>query len=149
MGRSEILTTVAEAVAQLGVPATLSDEGEWAVAVPCAVRGEIPVIVGTRERTVRLSAFLMRRADRNHAEVYRRLLSRNLRTWLWRFALDDDGDLFAVADLPAAAVADGLLDEALGALSVLIDESYETTIRAGFDVPPGTRIGPPPGSATT
>jgi hypothetical protein len=108
------------------------------------MRGEVSVIVGVRERSVRLSAFLMRRPDRNAAEVYGRLLNRNLRTWLWRFALDDDGDLFAVADLPGVAMGDDLLDRALGALSVLVDESYETTVRAGFDVPPGTRFGPPP-----
>lgn len=134
----------AAAIADLGVPATASGESEWAVAVPTGIRGDVTVIVGIREHSLRLSAFVMRRADRNHAEVHRRLLNRNLRTWLWRFALDDAGDLFAVADLPGGAVAGELLDRALGALSVLIDEAYEPTVRAAFDVPDGARFGPPP-----
>lgn len=142
--RDDLATRLAGAIAGLGVDAVRSGPDEWAVAVPAEVRGEISVIVSLRESGVRLSAFLMRRPDRNHGEVAGRLLGRNLRTWLWRFALDDHGDLFLVADLPAAAIDDEVLDRALGALSVLVDESYETTVRSAFDVPPGTRFGPPP-----
>ncbi len=141
---SSLAERTAAAIAELGVPTSVSGEDEWAVAVPTEIRGDVTVIVGVRERSLRLSAFLMRRADRNHTEVYRRLLNRNLRTWLWRFALDDAGDLFAVADLPGVSIAGELLDRALGALSVLIDEAYEPTVRAAFDVPEGARFGPPP-----
>lgn len=135
---------LAAVIAGLGVEAVRSGPDEWAVAVPSEIRGEISVIVNLRESGVRLSSFLMRRPDRNHGEVATRLMRRNLRTWLWRFALDDDGDLFLVADLPVGAVDEVTLDRALGAFSVLVDESYETTVRSAFDVPQGTRFGPPP-----
>ena len=38
-----------------------------------------------------------------------------------------------------------MLDGLLGSLSALIDETYESIVRMGFDVPEGTEFRPPPG----
>ena len=143
--RDRLIARTAASIDALGVDHRRSGTAEWTVAVPSQMRGEISVLVGVREHNLRLSAFIMRRAEENHAAVYSGLLARHMRTWLWRFALDDAGDLFAVADVPGAALAEeDFLDRALGALSTLVDESYEAVVRDAFDVPPGTRFGPAP-----
>jgi len=36
------------------------------------------------------------------------------------------------------------LDGLLGSLSALIDETYESLVRTGFEVPEGTEFAPPP-----
>ena len=64
---------------------------------------------------------------------------------MWRFALDDDGDVYALADAPLDGLDADALDGLLGALCALVDESYEGIVRTGFDVPEGTVFGPPPG----
>ena len=65
---------------------------------------------------------------------------------MWRFAIDDDGDVYALADVPLDGLDADALDGLLGALCALVDESYEGIVRMGFDVPEGTVFGPPPGA---
>lgn len=119
------------------------------VPVPTQRRGPVGVHILESERTVSLRAFVMRAPDRNHADVYRRLLRRNLQPAPWRFALDADGDVFAAADTPRLDLDADRLDALLGALSTTVDEVFEGLVRLGFDVPDGTSIGPPPGDDQT
>ena len=92
----------------------------------------------------RLRAFFLRGPDRDHEAVYRRLLRKNLDTRDWRFAIDDDGDLYLLADTPLDGLDVDRLDGLLGSLSTLVDETYESVVRLGFAVPEGTIFGPPP-----
>jgi len=130
---------------QIGAETERLGEREWSVRLPSAKRGALAALVSVRERTVTVRAFVLRGPDRNHEDVYRRLLGKNLSTAHWRFALDDDGDVFLVADAAIAGLdADGL-DGLLGALCAVVDETYESVVRMGFDVPQGTEFRPPPG----
>ena len=122
------------------------NSGTSSIRVPSQKRGAVLVGMEVRERTLAMQAFVVRGPDVRHEEVYRLLLRRNLRTRVWRYAIDDDGDVHALADAPLAGLdADGL-DGLLGSLSTLVDETYEGIVRAGFDVPEGTVFGPPPGA---
>lgn len=114
------------------------------MAVPLTSRGPIAVSVSAGERTVDLRAFLMRGPDRAHEEVYRRLLRRNLLTREWRFALDRDGDVFVLADVPMEGLDADVLDGLLGLLATTIDEVYEPVLRTGFDIPDDVVFAPPP-----
>jgi hypothetical protein len=118
--------------------------GGWVVHVPCAKRGHVAAQITASERTLTLRAFLIRAPDRGHEEVFRRLLRKNFSTRDWRFAVDDAGDVYAVADTPYREGSADVLDGLLGALSVLVDEVYEGLMRTGFDVPDGVVVGPPP-----
>lgn len=129
---------------QVGLEAERRGPREWGVRIPTAMRGAIGVGIEAGERTVTMRAFFLRGPDRGHEEVYRRLLRRHLDTRHWRFALDDVGDLYLVADVPLAGLDPDGLDGLLGALSALVDETYEGVVRAGFDVPEGALLGPPP-----
>ena len=124
------------------------DGGHVGVDVPCDSRGAVRVGIEPRERTLALSAFLMRRPDRNAPEVHARLLALHSTSHVWRFALDRLGDVYVLAVLPRAGLTAAGLEEALSALSLLVDRAWEGLVRTGFDVPDDVSVtGPPPGAA--
>lgn len=137
---------LALALEQLGADAERVGPREWGVRLPSEARGAITAGIGCGERTVVLRAFFLRGPDRDHESVYRLLLRRNLDLRVWRFALDPSGDVHLVADVPVAEVTADRLDELLGQLVVCVDETFERTMRLGFDVPAGVRVtgAPPP-----
>jgi hypothetical protein len=136
---------IAHYLEEIGADAERAGDREWAVRVPSDKRGAVTAGLVVRERSLTVTAFVLRGPDRDHEGVYRRLLHKNLDTRQWRFAIDGDGDIFAVADAPLDGLDAGVLDGLLGALSALVDETYEGIVRMGFDVPEGTVFGPPPG----
>ncbi|MCC6830789.1 MAG: YbjN domain-containing protein [Thermoleophilia bacterium] len=113
------------------------------VALPSQARGGIGVLIRGNERTASLTAFVMRRPDRHAEAVQFRLLRRNLDTPWWRFAVDDHGDVFAVAHADARTLEDDGLDALLGLLVATVDEVYEPLVRTGFDIPDGVSLSPP------
>jgi hypothetical protein len=129
---------------EIGAEAERRGEREWAVRLPSARRGAVTALLTARERTLTAVAFFLRGPDRDHESVYRRLLRKNLDTRGWRFAIDDDGDLYLLADAPLAGLDVDALDGLLGSLSTLVDETFESVVRMGFEVPEGTRFGSPP-----
>jgi len=130
----------------VGADAQRTADREWTVRLPSATRGAITCGLRCGERTLTLHAFFVRAPDRDREAVYRRALRKNLETYHWRFSLDEAGDLFMVAQVPLAGLDVGALGELLGALCVHVDETFEGMVRTGFDVPEGTRFGPPPGA---
>ena len=140
---------IAQHLSELGADVERRGEREWSVQVPCTKRGSIGVLLVARERTLGLRAFVCRGPDRGHEDVYRRLLHKNLAVRDWRFGIDGPGDVYAVADTPLAALDADRIDGLLGALSALVDETFESIVRTGFDVPEGTEFRPPPAPAAT
>jgi hypothetical protein len=132
---------------QIGAEAERRGEREWGVRLPSARRGTVGALLTVRERTLTIRAFVLRGPDRNHEDVYRRLLHKNLTTAQWRFAIDDHGDVYLLCDAPLAGLDADALDGLLGALCSVVDEVYESVVRTGFDVPEGTEFRRPPGDA--
>jgi hypothetical protein len=127
---------------QIGADVERLEERAFAVRVPSERRGAVAALVHADERTLRADAFFMRAPDRDHEAVYRRLLRRNLGPGRWRFAIDDDGDLYLTVRIPLAGLGAAELDELLGELSVTVDESFEGIMRLGFVVPERTDAPP-------
>jgi Putative bacterial sensory transduction regulator len=130
---------------QIGADAERRSEREWGLRLPSTRRGAVGALLVVRERSLTIRAFLMRRPDRAHEDVYRRLLRKNLSTAHWRFAIDDGGDVFLVCDAALAALDAEALDGLLGSLCAVVDETYEGAVRTGFDVPDGVEFRSPPG----
>jgi hypothetical protein len=137
-------TRISRYLEQIGAAVEPRGDREWGVRLPSEKRGAVTALLTARERTLALRAFFLRGPDRGHEAVYRRLLRKNLDTGDWRFAVGDDGDLYLLADTPLAGLDVDGLDGLLGSLSTLVDETYESVVRMGFEVPEGTRFGPPP-----
>ncbi|MEP7160495.1 MAG: YbjN domain-containing protein [Dermatophilaceae bacterium] len=88
------------------------------------------VLVG--ERDLRLTAFVIRKPDENHAQFYRWLLQRNLRTPGLAYALDARGDVFVVGRLPLGAVDSDSLDQLLGVVLESCDGAFNELLALGF-----------------
>jgi hypothetical protein len=136
---------IARYLEEIGAEAERRGDREWGLRLPSTKRGAIGAALSVRERTLTIRAFVLRGPDRAHEEVYRRLLHKNLTTPHWRFAIDADGDVFLVCDASLAALDADALDGLLGSLCSVVDETYESLVRTGFDVPEGTEFRPPPG----
>ncbi len=135
---------------QIGADAERLGDNDWTVRVPSVKREVIAVTLHANERTLSLRAFFMRGPDRAHEAVYRRVLTKNLEMRIWRFAADDAGDLWLVADAETSSLGRDGLDGILGLLSTYVDESFEGVLRMGFAVPHGVQLtGAPPGTRAT
>lgn len=129
---------------QIGAQAERLGPREWSVRVPSATRGEVAVAIHARERTLGMRAFFMRGPDRAHLDVFRRILRKNLDMHAWRFALDDAGDLWLVTEAQISVLGHDGLDGLLGLLSTYMDETFQSVLRAGFDLSEGAGVGLPP-----
>ncbi|HEY6797011.1 MAG TPA: YbjN domain-containing protein [Kineosporiaceae bacterium] len=106
--------------------------GEFVVQLPgeAKLRTTVSLIVG--DRALSASAFVVRRPDENHQELYRWLLARNARLPGIAFALDRLGDVYLVARLPLDAVTAEHVDELLGAILATADASFNDLLALGF-----------------
>jgi Putative bacterial sensory transduction regulator len=109
----------------------LGDAG-WFTVLAGEHKRTIPVALRLTDHDLHVESFFMAAPDENLAEVYAYLLRRNLRTYTFRFALADRGDVMLVGVLPRAAVTVEELDRALGQLLLAADECYDHALRAGF-----------------
>lgn len=135
--------SVPELLVDLGLEIRVEPDGVW-VGVQSERRGTLAVQIVAAERTVTFRTFVMRAPDVGQQDVYRRVLRKNHEAGVWAFSLDTLGDVFLVATRPASTVDADTLDGMLGALSALVDETFEGIVRTGFAIPPDVPLGPPP-----
>jgi hypothetical protein len=98
--------------------------GEHRLSTPCAF------LVGAH--TVSVNAFVARKPDENHAEVYRLLLQRNTRLSGVAFALDRLGDIYLVGRMPTATITADDVDSVLGAIAEASDSIFDRILVTGF-----------------
>lgn len=114
------------------VEAELVREGRWMATLAGHWKRTIPVLFHLDERSLRLRSFFSAAPDEGHQQVYRTLLQRNQRSGWLRFALDDDGNVLLLADVPLVALDDAAVDQLLGAVITLADETFNAVLREGF-----------------
>jgi hypothetical protein len=79
-----------------------------------------------------IEAFVCRKPDENHEELYAFLLKRNAKMFAVSFALDKAGDIYLVGRLPLSAVTPEEMDRLLGAVLQYADETFDTLLEIGF-----------------
>jgi len=109
-----------------------SGDGVWTFSLSGEHKKSLPVVLEQRETTLALQAFFIRRPFEHADEVYRMLLSRNLRRSPVRFAADADGDVYLVGEVPLGALTEDALDEMLGAALATADQLFDPVIALGF-----------------
>jgi hypothetical protein len=107
-------------------------EDRWLTMLAGEWKRTIPVLLDLEERTLKVTSLFAGRPDEGHAEVYRILLQRNQRSGPVHFALDDEGDLIISGAVPLAAVDARAVDELLGTILTLADETFNQVLRTGF-----------------
>jgi hypothetical protein len=109
----------------------VGDDG-WLTVLRGERKRTIPVYLHAGEHTLTIQSFFLRAPDEQVADVYALLLRRNVRTYVLRFALSDDGDVLLVGVLPLHAVTATELDRVLGQLLAVADDVFNPALRAGF-----------------
>ena len=107
-------------------------EGLFMVELPGERKLKTPCRLDVGRHAFAVHAFVSRRVDENHAEVYRWLLERNLKLFGVSFALDHHGDIYLDGRLPLESVTEEQLDRLLGSVLTYSDESFNTILELGF-----------------
>jgi hypothetical protein len=107
-------------------------EDRWMTMLAGDWKRTIPLLLDLEERSLKVTSLLAGVPDEGHAEVYRILLQRNQRPLPVHFALDDEGDLILTGQVPLVALDTRAVDELLGAVLTLSDETFNQVLRAGF-----------------
>ncbi len=125
----EILLTALDAAELQVEPA---GEDRWMTMLAGEWKRTIPLLLDLDERTLKVTSLLAGVPDEGHTEVFRVLLAKNQRPLPVHFALDDAGDLVLVGQIPLAALDERTVDELLGAVLTLSDETFNQVLRRGF-----------------
>jgi len=88
------------------------------------------LIVG--EHALRVEAFVMRRPDENHEQLWAWLLRRNARMYGVSFSIDAAGDVYLTGRVSLKGLDEDELDRLLGAVLTYADESFDTMLEIGF-----------------
>ena len=84
------------------------------------------------EHGLLVEAFVCRKPDENHEELYAFLLRRNARMFAVSFALDKVGDVYLVGRLPLSVVTPDEIDRLLGSVLQYADETFNALLEIGF-----------------
>lgn len=107
-------------------------EDRWLTMLSGEWKRTIPLLLDLEERHLKVVSLLAGVPDEGHAEVYRILLQKNQRPLPVHFALDDEGDLILTGRVPLVALDERGVDELLGAVLALSDETFNQVLRTGF-----------------
>lgn len=123
---------VRECLADLEVEWEETAPGRFVVVLPGdhKLRTTVSLVLGSHRLTV--NAFVVRRPDENAEVVWRWLLRYNARHPGVAFGVDELGDVYAVADLPLAAVTAAEIDLVLGRVLSAADGSFDRLLELGF-----------------
>jgi hypothetical protein len=105
---------------------------EWTISTVGSHGQRISIEMTLREYTLQLMTFHMRKPDESETEVYRLLLRRNLEQPTVKFGLNEDGDIFLRADVPANGITEDVLDRVVGLFYSCADDSFMPVMRLGF-----------------
>ncbi|MEA2645791.1 MAG: hypothetical protein QOE92_874 [Chloroflexota bacterium] len=132
----------------------------WLVTMEGHVRQRVNVAVVLRRDRVSLYSFMVRAPRDNHADFYAVLLKKNMRTFAMKYALDADGDVWLVAEMPRNGFDAAELDRILGVFYQESEAAFEPLVHLGYPgvfpplsaMPraplPAVEPGPPAGDGT-
>ncbi len=130
--RDQARQVLLDGLADADLEVTEVSEDRWMTMLAGEWKRTIPVLFHLEDRSLSFTSLFSGVPDEGHAEVYRILLHRNQRSGPVHFALDDEGDLILTGELPLAALDARMLDEVLGSLLSLDDETFNQVLRTGF-----------------
>jgi hypothetical protein len=130
--REEIGALLVSTLEASGLDVEQVGEHRWMTMLSGEWKRTIPLLLHVDEHSLKLTSLFAGVPDERHEEVYRILLQRNQRPQPVHFALDDEGDLIITGMLPIEAVDGARIDDVLGAVLTLADETFNQVLRTGF-----------------
>ncbi|SNR40377.1 Putative sensory transduction regulator [Haloechinothrix alba] len=116
----------------MGLSYAAHGEGRYFVTLPGTKKLQTNcwLIVGDNAFTI--EAFVCRRPDEAHAEVYSYLLRRNTKLYGVHYAIDPVGDIYLVGRTGLDSVTEPELDKLLGQVLQAADGDFNTLLELGF-----------------
>jgi hypothetical protein len=108
------------------------NDTSWDVLVPSYWRERIALSLNLGEAHLRGDAFFLRAPDENREQAFALLLRRNERSHVWKFAVNEVGDVSLNCELPIAAIGTEELDVLFGSLVSIVDETYVPYMKTAF-----------------
>jgi hypothetical protein len=130
--RSAALAAIEAFLAETGLEAERLDEGRWFLVLTGERKLGIGVHLQVGDRTLRVESFFMRAPEEQHGRLFRDLLLRQASSYVLRFTLDENGDLFVVGLVPLLAVTPQEVDRIVGSILELCDSAYLPSVEIGF-----------------
>ncbi|EHR48814.1 Protein of unknown function (DUF2596) [Saccharomonospora marina XMU15] len=107
-------------------------EGVYFVTLPGTKKLQTNCWLVAREHSLAIEAFVCRRPDERHEDVYRFLLRRNAKLYGVHYTIDAVGDIYLVGRLGLDAVSEAELDRLLGQVLEAADGDFNTLLEIGF-----------------
>lgn len=107
-------------------------EGRYFVTLPGTKKLQTNCWLIVREHAFAVEAFVCRRPDEAHEEVYRFLLRRNAKLYGVHYTVDALGDIYLVGRFGLASVTEDELDKLLGQVLEAADGDFNTILEIGF-----------------
>ncbi len=126
------MAVVVEALDGTGLEWREEHPGRFTVDLPGEKKRQTTTTLDVGEHSVRVSAFVVRHPDENHAGVHHWLLERNARLAGIAFTIDPVGDVYLIGRLPLSCVSADEIDAVLGSVLETADSSFNTLLDLGF-----------------
>ena len=132
-GSADVQESVRRFLDETGIEWELGGRpGELVVTLPGEKKLKTVCSVVVGERSLSISAFVVRNPDENHAAVYAYLLRRNLAMPGLAYGIDKSGDVFVTGRVPLAGVDAAYLDQILGVVLDAADGPFNELLALGF-----------------
>ena len=128
----QIDATLAAALAELDVDHHRRAPGEFMVTLPGTNRLQTHCWLVVRDHALFVQAFVCRKPDEAHEDVYRFLLQRNARLYGVHYSLDRIGDIHLIGRISLRAVDADEVDRVLGQVLDAADNDFNTLLEIGF-----------------
>jgi len=132
LARDELDATIRDALDTSGLTYESPAAGQFLVRLEGVHKLATMCWLVAGDHALLVEAFVMRRPDENHEQLYRLLLNKNTHTYGVSWALDAAGDVYLVGRLPLHSVTADEIDRLLGAVLTYADESFDTLLEIGY-----------------
>ncbi|KMS78097.1 YbjN domain-containing protein [Prauserella rugosa] len=124
--------TVRAALDAAEVPYDRRGAGVYFVTLPGTKKLQTNAWLVVREHSLAVEAFVCRRPDEAHEDVYRFLLRRNAKLYGVAYTLDSAGDIYLVGRFGLGTVSAEEIDKLLGQVLETADGDFNTLLELGF-----------------
>ncbi|QRP45539.1 YbjN domain-containing protein [Amycolatopsis sp. FDAARGOS 1241] len=107
-------------------------EGKYFVTLPGTKKLQTNCWLVDGDHAFSVEAFVCRRPDEKHEDVYRFLLQRNARLYGVHYTVDSVGDIYLVGRFGKETVTEFELDKILGQVLEAADGDFNTLLEIGF-----------------
>jgi hypothetical protein len=111
---------------------TTPGEGRYFVTLPGTKKLQTNVWLRANPHALVIEAFVCRRPDESHEDVYRFMLRRNAKLYGVAYTIDQLGDIYLVGRVSLDGVTSDELDRLLGQVLEAADGDFNTLLELGF-----------------